>query len=139
MMTKRLTHGGLALGLFAGLVLFAGGCGQTESVAENKNSNTEKGQPKEKTDPGPTNSVLTKITTPEMDCEVCAKKLIAKVNAVPGVAKVEADIEAHTLTITPKPGETLSPKALWETCVTSGYDPSKLEGPSGMFTSKPEQ
>jgi copper chaperone CopZ len=138
-MTTCLTRGSLALGMCAGLVLFAGGCGNTEPVAENKADNDKgKGQPGEKVQPnenaGP---VATKISAPDMDCEVCAKKVIAKLNAVPGVAKVEPDFEAHTLTITPKPGETLSPKALWEACVAGGQDPAKLEGPSGAFTSAP--
>jgi copper chaperone CopZ len=74
-----------------------------------------------------------------MDCEVCAKKAVAKLSAVSGVAKVEPDFEARTLTVTPKAGETLSPKALWEACVAGGQDPSKLEGPSGVFTAAPAQ
>jgi copper chaperone CopZ len=137
-MTKVLTRGGLALALCAGLVLFAGGCGQTEPVGANKTENKAedgdkgKAQPGEKSGPG-----TTTISAPDMDCEVCAKKVVAKLGAVPGVAKVEPDFEAHTLTITPKPGETLSPKALWEACVAGGQEPAKLEGPSGVFTSAP--
>ncbi len=81
--------------------------------------------------------VPTKITVPDMDCASCAKKVGGKVAEVPGVGKVEYSVEARTLTVTPKAGEVLSPKALWEACVAAKYDPSKLEGPAGTFTKKP--
>jgi copper chaperone CopZ len=64
------------------------------------------------TSPAPVASAATKIIVPDMDCEVCASKLVAKLNAVAGVAKVEANVKAQTLTITPKEKETPSPKAL---------------------------
>jgi hypothetical protein len=35
-MATMLTRGGLVLGLFAGVVLFAGGCNKNDPVAENK-------------------------------------------------------------------------------------------------------
>jgi copper chaperone CopZ len=214
-MTKRLTRAGLLAALFAGAVLFAGGCNKAEPVAENKDKG--KGPDEEKddhsgwwckphgvpedecsmcseeyakkckdkgdwcakhdraesqcfichpeykekfaakyrakygTEPPPMKSenvsapaapaapAAIKITVPEMDCEACAEKLVKKVTAVPGVAKVEANVAAQTLTITPKEKESPSPKALWETCATAGYDPTKLEGPGGVFTSKPDK
>lgn len=84
------------------------------------------------TDPAPTT-----VTVPEMDCASCAKKVGGKVAEVPGVAKVEYDVQARTLKVTPKAGTTLSPKSLWEAVVKGGKDPSKLEGPAGTFTKKP--
>lgn len=82
--------------------------------------------------------VPTKITVPDMDCPSCAKKVGGKVAGVPGVGKVEYSVEARTLTVTPKAGAAPSPKALWEAVVAAGYDPSKLDGPGGVFTSKPK-
>ena len=84
------------------------------------------------TDPTPTT-----LTVPEMDCASCAKKVGGKVAEVQGVAKVEYDVQARTLRVTPKVGVTLSPKSLWEAVVKGGKDPSKLEGPGGTFTKKP--
>jgi copper chaperone CopZ len=215
-MTKFLTRAGLLAGLFAGAVLFTGGCNKAEPVAE---KDKDKGKTEEKDDhsgwwckphgipeeecsqcneeyakkckekgdwckehdraesqcfichpeykekfaakyrakygtepppmkaekaggPGtvaPTATGATKITVPDMDCEVCAKKAVTKLTAVPGVAKVDVNIEARTITVTPKEKETPSPKALWEACVAGDQDPSKLEGPGGVFTSKPGQ
>lgn len=89
--------------------------------------------------PTPTATVSTTITVPDMDCEACAEKLVKKLTAVTGVATVEANIKAQTLTVTPKDRESASAKTLWETCVAAGYDPSKLEGPGGVFTEKPRQ
>ena len=133
-MTKLLARGCLVLSLFAGLVLFVSGCAKIEPVAEGKDEDKDKGQTNENAGPVPT-----KISAPDVDCEVCAKKVIAKLNAVPGVAKVEPDFEAHTLTIIPKAGEAPSPKSLWEAGVAGGQDPAKLEGPGGVFTSTPKQ
>ena len=79
----------------------------------------------------------TTITVPEMDCASCAKKVGGKVAEVTGVAKVEYDVQARTLKVTPKAGSTLSPKALWEAVEKGGKDPSKLEGPGGTHTKKP--
>ncbi len=221
-MTKVLTRAGLIACLFAGAVLFAGGCNKAEPVAENKDKGKGKPQADEKddhsgwwckphgipeeecslcseeyakkckdkgdwcakhdradsqcfichpeykekfaakyrakygTEPPPMKGekagapnapstpvaavpAVTKITVPDMDCESCAEKLVKKLNAVPGVAKVEANVKGQTVTVTPKEKETLSPKALWETCATAGYDPTKLEGPGGVFTEKPKQ
>jgi len=85
-----------------------------------------------------TNPAPTKITVPDMHCMGCAKKIAAKLYEVPGVAKVEANIEATTLTVTPKPQQAPSPKAMWEAVEKAGYKPTKLEGPSGTFTKKPQ-
>ena len=83
--------------------------------------------------------IPTKITVPDMDCASCAKKVGSKVAEVKGVGKVEYSVEGRYLNVTPKAGETLSPQALWEACVAGGQEPSKLEGPSGVFTKKPGQ
>lgn len=83
-------------------------------------------------DPAPTT-----ITIPDMDCASCAKKVGGKVAEVAGVGKVEYSVETRIIKVTPKPGMTLSPKALWEAVVAAKLDPSKLEGPSGTFTKKP--
>lgn len=79
----------------------------------------------------------TTITVPEMDCASCAKKLGVKVGEVPGVAKIEYNVEARTLRVMHKAGVTPSPKALWEAVEKGGKDPARLDGPTGTFTKKP--
>ena len=79
----------------------------------------------------------TTLTVPEMDCAACAKKLTAKLIAMPGVGKAEPNVEAKTVKVTHKAGRTLSPKALWEEATKAGFEPSKLVGPDGTFTTKP--
>ena len=83
--------------------------------------------------------IPTTITAPDMDCASCAKKVGGKVAEVKGVGKVEYNVQARTITVTPKAGETLSPKAMWEAVVAGGQEPSKLAGPAGTFTTKPKQ
>lgn len=80
----------------------------------------------------------TVITVEKMHCKGCAKKLTAKVQAVAGVQKVEADVETKTLTVTPKEQVVVSPKALWEAVEKGDDTPKKLTGPSGTFTGKPK-
>ena len=79
----------------------------------------------------------TTLTVADLDCPVCAKKLAAKLVAVPGVEKAEPNVEAKTVKVTHKAGEKLSPKALWEVSAKAGFEPSKLVGPDGTFTTKP--
>lgn len=80
----------------------------------------------------------TTLTVEEMHCAGCAKKVATKLVTVDGVAKVEVTLQTKSFVITPKPKATLSPKALWEVAEKAEAKPTKLEGPSGSFTSKPK-
>lgn len=82
--------------------------------------------------------VPTKLTVPGLDCMSCAKKAGDKLYAVPGVGEVKVDIKAKVLIVTPKPGAAMSPRSLWEAVDKAGYEPTKLEGPDGSFTTKPK-
>jgi copper chaperone CopZ len=82
--------------------------------------------------------VPTKIVVSDMHCISCAKKMATKLSEVPGVAKVQADVQKTTMMVTPKPEKVLSPRALWEAVEKAGYKPSKIEGPSGTFKEKPK-
>ncbi len=81
--------------------------------------------------------IPTTITIPKMDCGGCAKKIAAKLTEVAGVAKAEPNVEARTIKVTAKANVLVSPKALWEAVEKADKKPTKLEGPSGAFTSKP--
>jgi len=80
----------------------------------------------------------TTILIPELHCAACAKKVTTKLTTLPGVAKAEADVKAKTITLTPKAGAVLSPKAVWEAVEQEDEVPTKLTGPSGTFTKKPQ-
>ncbi len=88
-------------------------------------------------DPVPAPATTT-ITVPELDCPICAKKVVAKLTDVPGVGKIESSVEAKTFTVTAKAGAAPSPKAMWEAVEKGGFDPSKMVGPGGTFTAKPK-
>ncbi len=81
---------------------------------------------------------LTTITVPDTHCMGCAKKMANKLYEVPGVAQVQANVEATTLTVSPKPQQAASLRALWEAVEKAGYKPSKLAEPGGTFTKKPQ-
>ncbi|MBY0525364.1 MAG: heavy-metal-associated domain-containing protein [Gemmataceae bacterium] len=80
----------------------------------------------------------TKITIPDMECKHCAKKVATTLTTVAGVAVVETNVPSRTAVVRPKPQTVVSPRALWEALEKVGKEPSKLEGPSGTFTSKPQ-
>jgi copper chaperone CopZ len=80
----------------------------------------------------------TKITIPDMECNGCAKKVAVQLKAVPGVGTIQTDVPTKIATVTPKGDTSLSPRQLWEAVEKAGKEPSKLEGPSGTFTSKPQ-
>ncbi len=85
----------------------------------------------------PAPSPASTITVPEMDCAGCAKKLGEALVKVPGVAKAEYDVKARTIKLTHKPGQSPSPKALWEAVEKEEKQPSKLDVPGGTYSKKP--
>ncbi len=77
------------------------------------------------------------INVEKMCCGGCAKRIATQLYDVPGVAEVESNIEAKTVTVRPEARKTPSPKAIWE-AVERGKDvPLKLVSPQGTFTKKP--
>jgi copper chaperone CopZ len=91
------------------------------------------GQSAKAADPAPT-----AITIPGLDCAGCAKKVAVKLAAVPGVSKAEPDLATKTIKVTPKANTAVSPKALWEAVEKAEQTPTKLVGPGGTFTAKPQ-
>jgi copper chaperone CopZ len=80
----------------------------------------------------------TKVTLEEIHCMGCAKKISAKVTAVPGVAQMRVDLKAKSIWAVHKQGMTPSPKALWEAVEAAEHKPTRVETPSGSYTSKPQ-
>ena len=62
-----------------------------------------------------------------------------------GVASVECDLPNTTVRVYPKEGVELSAKKIWETFESISFDDTKepkitkIDGPSGVFTSKPDK
>ncbi len=79
----------------------------------------------------------TTITVPDMHCQGCVKKVADKLYAVQGVGAVQADMEARTLVITPRPQAIISPRLMWEAVEAAGKRPTRLEGPNGTFAARP--
>ncbi|HJT76950.1 MAG TPA: heavy-metal-associated domain-containing protein [Gemmataceae bacterium] len=82
--------------------------------------------------------VTTTITIPDMHCQGCAKKVADQLYQVRGVAAVQANVQAKTLTVTPRAQAILSPRDLWEAVEKADKRPTRLQGPSGTFTAKPQ-
>jgi len=83
--------------------------------------------------------VVTKISVTEIHCQGCVKKLATQLSKVPGVGGVQGDIATATLYVTHQPGVNPSPKGMWEAVVKGDHKPTRMEGPSGVFTQKPQQ
>ena len=115
-MTKKMTWGCAVI--LAGLLALcqAYGQGQPERPPSNK----------------------TVITVEEMHCAGCAKRIGNKLAKVPGVAAVHFDVKSKTLWVTPQPAQTPSPRGLWEAVEKAADRPVRLQGPSGVFTTKPQ-
>ena len=82
-------------------------------------------------------STVTTITVGEM-CGGCVKVITAKLQPMPDVAKVQCDVKTKRVYVLPAQGRVLSPRVLWEAMDEIGKTPTKLAGPSGTFTSKPQ-
>lgn len=79
------------------------------------------------------------IAVEGMHCAGCAKKVASRLKSVSGVADAQVNVETGTAAVTPKSKAMLSPRALWVAVENAGYTPTKLSGPSGTFTKKPER
>ena len=84
-------------------------------------------------------SKTTTSTLEVLTCESCAKRVAAKLTEVRGVGGVKTDVKTKRAFVLPKGDATLSPLQLWEAIEKAGKKPVKLEGPAGVFTSKPKK
>lgn len=127
----------LAVAVLAAAVALSGGC--SNNTAPDKGGTPKKddkgGDPKAQAK-GETPYVA---TVPDMEDEGCVANIKKHVEKLPWVAKVECDIPNKKATVTPKAGAKASPRELWEAFEKSGEKATKLDGPDGLFTSKPEK
>lgn len=89
-------------------------------------------------EPESAKSPNTTISVQGMHCAGCAKKVETKLKAITGVDAVKIDVPSGKVVVQPKEKKQLSPRSLWETVEKSGYQPTKLVGPTGEFTEKPK-
>lgn len=80
---------------------------------------------------------FSKMTLTELDCGHCAKKVAKHVGGVAGVAEVRYDLKAKAVWAIHRPGQSPSPRQLWEAVEQAAHEVQRLETPSGTFTSKP--
>lgn len=85
------------------------------------------------------NPVYTVISVEKMHCGGCAKKIANKLYEVAGVDKIQVDVEKKILWVHPQAGKQPSPRGLWEAVERADDRPTRLHGPSGVFTTKPQQ
>ena len=77
------------------------------------------------------------IFVDDMHCANCAKKIARKLYTVNGVVNVQASVSKNMAVITPQAGKRLSPRALWEAVESASFKPVKLQGPGGVYLTKP--
>ena len=80
----------------------------------------------------------TVITVEKMHCDGCAKRIASKLYEVAGVEKIQVDVGKKVFWVHPKAGVQPSPRALWEAIEKGADRPTRLQGPNGAFTSKPQ-
>ena len=77
------------------------------------------------------------IHVKEMHCAACAQRIARKLYTVAGVVNVQTDVSKNFAVVTPQPGKYPSPRALWEATEQAKFTVVKLQGPHGVFVSKP--
>lgn len=129
---KTAVSSSLAVAFMIAALAFVVGCGG------NKPSGNADSKPKPTTTPYI-------VTAPEMDDEDCVKEVEVGIGKMEGVELVECDMAKRTVRVYPKTGAQLSPKALWEAFEALPFDGTKepkitkIDGPSGVFTAKPDK
>lgn len=86
----------------------------------------------------PATGPATTIQVSDMHCANCAKKIARKIYAVQGVVQVKTDVKKHIAVVAPQKGRQLDPLAIWKAVEAAGFEPVKLVGPAGEFTTKKE-
>lgn len=85
-----------------------------------------------------TQSDATVVTIQGEMCGGCMKKMQGVLAKVPGIARVEGNVAAKTMTIVPAAPNVPSAKAIWEAIERAGKKPAKLVGPEGEFVAEPK-
>ena len=80
----------------------------------------------------------TSIIVPKMHCKGCAQTMATELYKVPGVGQVFVKLETTTMIVHAKDGQAPSPRGMWEAVERAGYQPTRLQGPGGVFTAKPK-
>ncbi|MCI0638339.1 MAG: heavy-metal-associated domain-containing protein [Gemmataceae bacterium] len=80
----------------------------------------------------------TVITVEKMHCNGCAQRIAKKLYEVPGVEKIQVDVQKKLFWVHPQTGKQPSPKLLWEAVEKGDDKATKLQGPSRTFTKKPQ-
>jgi copper chaperone CopZ len=126
----------VGLAMLCGVAVMLVGCGGDSTKDKDKDDKKVTKTDKDTSSKAETPYIA---TIPHLEDEGCVANIRKEVMKLDGVASVECNIPAKKATITPKPGAKLSPRELWEALDRSGEAASKLDGPSGLFTSKPEK
>ena len=66
----------------------------------------------------------------KMRCTACASHGSESLQAIPGVAKAQADTTKAVAVVTARANTNPLPKALWEAVEKAGYSPVKFVGPA---------
>ena len=80
---------------------------------------------------------FTEIVVTDMHCNACAKKIARKLYLLKGVKEVRAELKSNTAYVVAQKDQNISPKAIWEAVEKAGFKVVKLNGPAGLFKSKP--
>ena len=81
----------------------------------------------------------TTMVVTNMHCSACAKRIAKNLYAIPQVKEVRADVKKNTAYVVPHPGRTVSPKAMWSAVEAAGFKMVRMQGPDGVYTSKPRR
>lgn len=80
---------------------------------------------------------MTVIELDTMQCDDCARAIASHLYQVPGVAGVSTNLDTKRVFIDPQQNIDPAPRAMWEAIESAGYEPIRLAGPFGVFTTKP--
>ena len=80
---------------------------------------------------------MTVIEVETMHCDDCAREIASHLYRVPGVVGVSTNLDAQRVFIDPQQNIDPAPRAMWEAIESAGYEPVRLAGPFGVFTTKP--
>lgn len=74
----------------------------------------------------------------DLHCSACAKKVTGRLFKLKGVVRVRTSVKLDVAVITPQSKKPFDAELAWKTLQKAGYQPTRLDGPAGVYLADAE-
>lgn len=74
----------------------------------------------------------------DLHCATCAKKVTGRLFKVKGVMRVRTNVKLDVAVVTPQAKKPFDAETAWKALQEAGYQPTRLDGPAGVYLADAE-